>query len=81
MTYNTQIVNDLSRLLGFTFNFSEFPAGSMFWFRPYALKGIEKIESKYFEIEQGLADGTSAHGVERLLSSIVKSNRFVSKGM
>lgn len=79
MTFDTKIVNDLSKLLGFKFKYSTFPAGSMFWFNPQALKGIEKIEDKYFEVEQGLADGTIAHGVERLFCSVIVYNKFKIK--
>lgn len=76
MTYDTQIVRDVADLLGFEFEYSKFPAGSMFWFRPDALQGIEKIESKYFDVEEGLADGTVAHGVERLFGSLVIFNGY-----
>lgn len=80
MKYTQKIANDLSRLLGFNFEYFSFPAGSMFWFKPEAFSGIEKIESKFFQPEEGLADGTVAHGVERLFCSIVENNNFKIKG-
>ncbi|MCT7580162.1 glycoside hydrolase family 99-like domain-containing protein [Aliarcobacter butzleri] len=81
MTYDTEIVNDLCKVLKIKFEYSKFPAGSMFWFRLEALKGIDKIEEKDFEIEEGLADGTLAHGVERLFCNLSQSNSFTVKGI
>lgn len=81
MTYDKDIVKKLSKLLGFKFEYSYFPAGSMFWFRPEALKGIEKIANHYFEIEEGLADGTTAHGIERLFCILIESNSFFWEGV
>lgn len=74
MTYNKKTISKLAGILNLSFKYSSFPAGSMFWFRPSALEGIEKINSQYFDVEQGLADGTTAHGVERLFNLIVEKN-------
>jgi lipopolysaccharide biosynthesis protein len=73
MTYDREIVIDLSKLLGIRFKYDVFPAGSMFWFKPESLKELLRLYSgSEFDIESGLADGTTAHGIERLFCSIVK---------
>ena len=76
MTYDGQLVHELSEILNIEFKYSKFPAGSMYWFKPEALSGIEKIEDSLFEPEEGLADGTLAHAVERIIINIVNSNGF-----
>ena len=53
-----------------------FPAGSMFWFKPEALLPLLKIGEDKFDVERGLADGTMAHAVERLFGSICTSQGF-----
>lgn len=78
MTYDREIVHALADLLEINFEYSVFPAGSMFWFKPEALTGLEKIEDRLFEIEEGLADGTLAHGIERILSELTKHNNLLS---
>lgn len=78
MTYSGAIVKDLSSKLGLNFSYSEFIAGSMFWFRPKALESLLSIEESLFEVEEGLADGTLAHGIERILCQVVrKANHSV----
>lgn len=76
MTYDQFIINDLCHLLKMQFQYSKFPAGSMFWFKSEALSGLDLIEDRFFEIEEGLADGTLAHAIERFLCTLVTNNGF-----
>src|SRR5262249_24370541 len=48
---------------------SLFPGGSMYWIRPFLLRQIAalKLRPEDFEVEPLPIDGTTAHGVERLL--------------
>jgi lipopolysaccharide biosynthesis protein len=64
--------NDVSRL-----EFS-FAAGSMFWFRPEALRrlGDLPLNAEDFEAEAGQVDRTLAHAVERLVGLIVAQAGF-----
>lgn len=81
MLYNNQKTQELAKKLEMKFEYGDFPAGSMYWFRPKALSGIEKINSELFDVELGLVDGTTAHAVERLVSQIVKSNQYTIVGL
>jgi lipopolysaccharide biosynthesis protein len=51
---------------------SLFPGGSMYWIRPFLLRqiGALRLSPEDFELEPLPADGTTAHGVERLLGLI-----------
>lgn len=81
MTFDQEIVDQLASVFGFSFEKSVFPAGSMFWFRPKALQGLEKLENTMFLPEEGLADGTIAHGLERLFGSIANQNNYQIVGI
>lgn len=76
MFFDKVIVDSLVEVLGVSFQYSQFPAGSMYWFNPKALIGIEKIKDNFFPLEKGLADGTIAHAIERIIISIVNSNGY-----
>jgi lipopolysaccharide biosynthesis protein len=55
-----------------------FVAGSMFWVRPEALKGLLDLglSDVDFETEVGQHDGTMAHAMERFLGLLARSNGF-----
>ena len=48
----------------------------MYWFKPQALRGLEKIPNTIFDIEEGLVDGTAAHAIERIICNTVVNNGF-----
>jgi len=81
MLHNQRSVDYLCKILKIKFTKSTFPAGSMFWFKPEALKGLTEIPPPLFEPEEGLADGTTAHGIERLFCLLAEKNGFSIKGI
>lgn len=56
-------------------DFQEFVAGSMFWFRFEAFRGLAdgSIDASRFDEELGQIDGTTAHAFERLFISYVRA--------
>jgi lipopolysaccharide biosynthesis protein len=76
MVFNWSGVNKISKILKISFDFDYFPAGSMFWFRPEALRALHSIDDNVFEIESGFADGTMAHAVERFMGHLVKAENM-----
>jgi hypothetical protein len=58
-----------------------FPAGSMFWYRPSALKGLLSKDWKTddFPEEAGQSDGTIMHALERLIPTVANHNGFQSR--
>ncbi len=59
-------------------NLIEFPSGSMFWFKPAALRPIFESDINFsdFPEESGQIDGTFAHGMERAFLYIAESVGF-----
>ncbi|MCQ2796662.1 MAG: glycoside hydrolase family 99-like domain-containing protein [Bacilli bacterium] len=58
-----------------------FPSGSMFWAKSDAIKPLfsRKIHKYNFPKERGQINATYAHGIERVLSLIAKSQGYTSK--
>lgn len=56
----------------------DFPAGSMFWFRPQALKTLCKygFGAADFPPEEGQIDGTLQHAIERSFLYVLRSRGF-----
>lgn len=59
-------------------NLIEFPAGSMFWFKPKALAPLLESDLTFddFPEERGQVDGTIAHAIERAFLFIVEASGF-----
>jgi lipopolysaccharide biosynthesis protein len=68
MTFDQEIVHWIAKKINIDFQYSVFPAGSMFWFRQASLSRLLILNGSLFPPEEGLADGTIAHGVERVFS-------------
>ena len=79
MFANNLNVQKLSCKLNIQFEESSFPAGSMYWFRPEAIKSLSGLSAAEFDIERGLTDGVTAHAVERIMTSVVTSAGFTVK--
>ncbi|MDQ1268470.1 MAG: hypothetical protein QG560_1113, partial [Campylobacterota bacterium] len=69
-------INDLSFLLNQTY--IDYPAGTMFWFRPNAITQILDANFKYsdFPPEPIANDGTIAHALERLFGYVARLNGY-----
>ena len=54
------------------------PLGTMFWFRPQALKALFAMDWKYsdFPSEPNATDGTLLHAIERIYPYIVQHEKF-----
>lgn len=76
MTFDHQVVSQASKIAGVEFKYDAFPAGSMYWFRPQALRKLSLFDASNFDVEQGLADGTLSHAIERIACLVVKDTGF-----
>jgi lipopolysaccharide biosynthesis protein len=76
MASNEPLTIEIAKSLGLKFSFNRFPAGSMFWFRPDALKPLLKIASHEFDVERGMLDGTRPHAIERLFANICEAQGY-----
>lgn len=73
------ILVDFTKRMGIEFNPNEkFIAGSMFWFKPQALKSLSILYETgiKFDPELGQIDGTVAHAMERLFVIAAKSEGY-----
>jgi len=48
----------------------------MYWFKPEALKELCRIKSEHIPPEEGWADGTVMHTIERFIEVIVNANDY-----
>ncbi len=56
-----------------------FVGGTMMWFRPEALTGLDDLFNKEdFQIENGQVDGTVAHTIERVISCLATYNEYIT---
>ena len=73
---NALLGKDIADQLGLAYpeHVNAFPAGSMFWYRPNALRRLWEAFGSYehFPEEQGQTDGTVMHAIERLLPTCVE---------
>lgn len=75
--WNGACVEALAAEIGTPLPWQHFPAGSMYWLRPEALEALDKIDlHRDWGVEKGLADGTKAHGVERIVSYLAEQAGF-----
>lgn len=76
MTFDHEVVDIACKILKMPFAYDVFPAGSMFWFRPEALRRLGYLRMTHFDTEQGLADGTLPHAIERLFCIVAKESGY-----
>jgi lipopolysaccharide biosynthesis protein len=75
---NEENLKFLIKLLNIKYNENTvFAAGTMFWFDPNAINGIEKIENRLFAYENGAIYGELIHAVERVFGLLVEHNKYV----
>lgn len=73
---NLRNLDWLEQLTNVPYGYRDFAAGTMFWFRPDALAPLLRLQPHFFELEQGLADGTLAHAIERMMTSWTRSQGY-----
>ena len=68
---NRPLVEALAARIPFAFDPDQlrYPAGSMYWARPWVLRRLADLElgREHFEPEAGHVDGSTAHGLERFI--------------
>ena len=73
-------VDVLANHLGISFLPKMIPCGSMYWFRPQALHGIETIPAGFFDIKGDSQSEAMPQAFERLITLIAKFNGFEISG-
>jgi lipopolysaccharide biosynthesis protein len=77
---NQDLINELAdRLdLGYSGEYFNYIAGSMFWFKPSAIAPILRLDLKDtdFPEESGQKDGTLAHALERIISLLAMKQGY-----
>lgn len=73
---NITHLDRLEQLTGVRYGYTDFAAGTMFWFRPEALSHLLALKPECFDSERGLADGTLAHAVERMMTSWSRASGY-----
>ncbi len=74
---NTQKSNEIANRIGISIcdEYIDYSVGSFFWAKVKAIEPFLDFNYTYddFGTEQGLADGTLAHAIERMIPQVVKS--------
>ncbi|WP_425090712.1 glycoside hydrolase family 99-like domain-containing protein [Tropicimonas sp. S265A] len=81
MANNRANVDALAQEMGFRFRNDRFVAGTMFWVDPAAIAPLLKLSVQDFDVERGLADGTRAHAIERVLVNLVEHTGYKLKAL
>ncbi|SQG00712.1 methyltransferase type 11 [Paucimonas lemoignei] len=79
MKYNRENVSYLSSRLEMNFRYDVFPAGSMFWFKPDAIRDLCRLKSSDFDVEHGLVDGTLPHAIERIFCLLAAKSGYTTE--
>lgn len=77
MKVNSLNVYRIADYLQVDFQYSLFPAGSMYWVSPKSLHPLLKINRTFFAAEAGMLDGMNEHAIERLICTLVQNNNYL----